>query len=100
VHFGGDMNLTAGADQKAGWNGMEFTADPDIPDAELYLLDPESFFVAVGKYSKPVWKSEVQGVNRGLDSVIGASGFKDALVYALSLGVKRRNTTASAQALT
>lgn len=99
VHFSGDMNLTAGADQKAGWNGMEFTADPDIPDPELYLLDPEAFFVAVGKYKKPTWKSDVQGVNTGLDSVIGASGFKDALVYALALGVKRRNTTASAQAL-
>lgn len=100
VHFGGDMNLTAGADQKAGWNGMEFTADPDIPDNELYLLDPKAFFLAVGKYTKPTWKSEVQGVNRGLDSVIGASGFKDALVYALALGIKRRNTGASAQALT
>lgn len=100
VHFGGDMNLTAGADQKAGWNGLEFTADPDIPDNELYLVDPASFFIAVGKYTKPVWKSEVQGVNKGLDSVIGASGFKDALAYALALAVKRRNTGASAQALT
>lgn len=100
VHFSGDMNLTAGADQSAGWNGLEFTADPDIPDAELYLLDPEAFFIAVGKYTKPTWKSDVQGVNTGLDSVIGATGFKDALVYALALGCRRRNTTASAQALT
>lgn len=100
VHFGGDMGLTAGADQKAGWNGLEFTADPDIPDNELYLLDPQAFIIATGKYTKPVWKSDVQGVNTGLDSVIGASGFKDALVYAFCLGIRRRNTTASAQALT
>lgn len=100
VHFGGDMNLTAGADQKAGWNGLEFTAEPDIPDNELYLLDPESFLIVTGKYSKPTWKSSVQGVNTGLDSVIGASGFKDALVYALGLACRRRNANAAATALT
>jgi hypothetical protein len=36
---------------------------PGHPGRELYLLDPESFFVAVGKYSKPTWKSDIQGVN-------------------------------------
>lgn len=99
VHFGGDMNLTAGADQKAGWNGMEFSPDPDIPDNEMYLLDPDSFLIVTGKYSKPIWKSDVQGVNTGLDSVIGASGFKDALVYAFALACRRRNANAAAQAL-
>jgi hypothetical protein len=100
VHFSGDMGLSAGADQKAGWNGMEFTAEPDIADAELYLIDPEALIQVVGKYTKPTWKSDVQGVNTGLDSVQGASGFKDALVYGTALGARRRNTGASAQALT
>jgi hypothetical protein len=100
VRFSGDMQLGAGNVEQAKWNGMEFMGEPDIPDKELYLLDPASFLIVTGKYSKPTWASDIEGFNKGLGYVQGATSFKDALVYACALATRRRNANAAAISLT
>lgn len=83
------------------WNGIDIAVDPDIPDQELYMLNLKDFFVLTGgKYGKPTWASDIEGSNRGLGWAQGSTKFVDGLYYALQLGVKRRNASASAVGLT
>jgi hypothetical protein len=100
VRFTGDKQLEAGGVQSVSWNNMAINAFPDVPDRELYMLTIEDFLIVTGAYSKPTWASDIEGSNKGLTWTQGATNFQDAVVYALNLGVKRRNTHSAATALT
>lgn len=99
VRFTGDGNLGAGNVEGNKWNGLTPMAYVSVPDPELYLFDKRDMLLVTGEYSKPAWVSDIEGLNQGLNWVQGTTRFQDAIVYALGLGVKRRNSGAAALAL-
>lgn len=100
VRFPGDAGLEAGNVDKVKWKGLTPIADPAVPDRELYLGNIKDLVLVTGEYTKPTWVSDLEGVNRGLNWVVGTTRFQDALFYALGLGTKRRNSWAAALNLT
>lgn len=82
-------------------NGVEVLAVPDIPARELYAINLDDMFILTGKYSKPTWMSDIEGGGAGhLRWSQGATNLVDAVVYALQLGIRRRNSHAAAIGLT
>lgn len=96
TRYAGDSGLDSGNVDKAKWKGITPVADPAIPDRELYLGSMSDLILVTGKYTKPTWVSDVEGVNRGLNWVPGTTRFQDAIFYSLGLGAKRRNGWAAA----
>lgn len=100
VRFAGD-NPTAGNVKAFTWGGFDITQDPDIPDRELYLLDPSSFIIVTGGgIGKPTWVSDIEGSGGRLRWVQGTTRLTDAVTYPIQLGSRRRNSNAAAIGLT
>lgn len=99
VRFTGDME-EAGNVLRCKWAGQTLEALPDASDREWYMYDPSMLVLVTGKYSKPIWMSEIEGVNQGLVWTPGQTAFQDSLFYGLGLATRRRNSSGSAVALT
>lgn len=81
------------------WNGLTIVADPNIPNRELYLLSLEDFLMVTGQYNKPVWASDIGGT-QGIEWRQGTTAFVDAVFFPFNIGVRRRDSSAAATALT
>lgn len=100
VRFDSDKSA-AGNVEGFKWNGFDIAIDPDIPNQELYLLNlPDFLVVTGGQFGKPTWASDIEGAGGQLRWSQGSTKFVDGLYYSLQLGVKRRNSHASAISLT
>jgi hypothetical protein len=81
-------------------NGVDVLAVNDIPARELYCLNLDDMFILTGKFSKPTWMSDIEGAGGRLRWAQGATNLVDSVVYALNLGISRRNSMAAAIGLT
>lgn len=99
MRFTGDV-VQAGNVQKLNWGTVNIEAYPDASDREWYFVNEDDLLVAVGEYDSPMWVSDVEGAGGRLRWVQGTTRFDDALVYALGLGIRRRNSGAGAIGLT
>lgn len=99
ARFQGDM-VAAGNVLKTSWNGMNIEAYPEASDREWYFIDPKNLIIVTGEYSTPVWASSVEGAGGQFRWNQGNTSFKDAIVYALNLAPRRRNSGAAAVGLT
>jgi hypothetical protein len=97
VRFSGDKELGAGASESIKWRGMEIHAFPHVPDNMLFFLDLESLEQVVGKYTKPMWMSDIHGSGMLRDP--RSTLFEDTVMYAVGLAARRRNSMAAATAL-
>jgi hypothetical protein len=94
VRFTGDKELGAGASEKVRWRGLEIDAFPQVPDNFLFFYDEKVLEIVVGKYTKPVWLSDIQGSGMLRDP--RSTLFEDTVMYALGLATRRRNSSAAA----
>jgi hypothetical protein len=92
--------VSAGNVLKTSWNGMNIEAYPEASDREWYFVDPKNLLIVTGDYATPVWASSVEGAGGRLRWAQGKTNFVDALVYALNLATRRRNSGAGAVGLT
>lgn len=101
VRFQGETKMGAGNVDQTTWNQMEINALPEILDSDFYYLHLEDFVRVTGEgITKPTWVSELQGTNKAMNWVPNTTGFGDAIVFPWNLGMKRRNRSAAAIALT
>lgn len=96
VRFNGDREIGAGGSESVTWRGNKLHAFPQVPENLLAILDMESLEIVVGKYSKPVWMSDIGGGGKAGHWVPGTTRFDDTVMYALGLAARRRNTMAAA----
>lgn len=99
VRFTNPDSLSAG-NATVKWGGNELLQVPDVPDRELYVVDPDSIKIATGSISKPTWMSDLEGSGGKLRWAQGATNFVDAVVYPFNLGITRRNGGGAAIGLT
>jgi hypothetical protein len=97
VRFTGDKELGAGASESVKWRGMTIHAFPHVPDNFLFFLDMEALEIVVGKYTKPMWLSDIHGAGMLRDP--RSTLFEDTIMYALGLAARRRNSMAAATRL-
>ncbi len=95
-------NVQAGSITAFEWQGVgSVSPDPDIPNRELYLVDPSAFILVTdGRFGKPMWASDIEGSGGRLRWTQNTTQFQDGLVYFFQLGIKRRNSHAAAIGLT
>lgn len=97
VRYASDGSLSAGSDDTAKWDNTEIWADPDCPDADLYMGHYEHFFMLA--LDKPYWQNKVTG-GEILAWVQGTDSYGAKLTYRCNLGVNRRNDMYRFSALT
>jgi hypothetical protein len=97
VRFTGDKELGAGASESVKWRGMTINAFPHVPDNHLFFLDMDALEIVVGKFTKPMWLSDVHGSGMLRDP--RSTLFEDTIMYACGLAARRRNSMASATRL-
>lgn len=100
VRFTGDMNLGAGDVSGVTWSGMRIKAFADILDSDWFALNKKDLLRIHGKYTKPVWASDIEGAGGKFRWAQGASNFVDSIFYSYQLGTQRRNGSAAATGLT
>lgn len=101
VRFDGEANMGAGNVDGPKWKGMTINAEPFILDQDWYALTLSDLVMITGQgITKPTWASELQGTNKGMQWVPDTTSFRDGVVWPFQLGMKRRNTSASATGLT
>lgn len=100
VRYTGDLNLGAGNVSGVTWSGMKVEAFPDILDSDWFALNVNDLIRIHGKYTTPVWASEIEGSGGKFRWAQGATNFVDNLFYAYQLGTQRRNGSAAATGLT
>lgn len=97
VRFAGDKEIGAGGSEQVKWRGMTIHAFPHVPDNLLFFLDLNALEIVVGKYTKPVWLSDIHG--SGMLRNPRGTLFEDTIMYALGLAARRRNSMAAATRL-
>lgn len=100
VRFSGDLNLGAGDVSGVTWSGMKIQAFTDILDSDWFALNAKDLLRIHGKYTKPVWASDIEGTGGQFRYTAGATSFQDTLFYSYQLGTQRRQGSAAATALT
>jgi hypothetical protein len=97
VRFTGDKEIGAGGSEQVKWRGMTLHAFPHVPDNFLFFLDMDVLEIVVGKYTKPMWMSDIHGAGMIRDP--RSTLFEDTIMYALGLAARRRNSMAAATRL-
>ena len=86
--------VEAGNVEKAVFGGAEIWADPNCPDREAYVIDPNVLAIVTGaKIKAPRWASEIGGdaSTAGLIWRQGYNSFVDGLFFPCSLATRKRN---------
>lgn len=96
VRFSGDKEIAAGGSESFTWRGNKLHAFPQVPENFMFFLDMESLEIVTGKYSKPVWMSDLGGHGKAGHWTPGTTHFDDTVMYALGLAARRRNLMAAA----
>jgi hypothetical protein len=97
VRFTGDKELGAGGSESVKWRGMTINAFPHVPDNHLFFLDMDALEIVLGKFTKPMWLSDVHGSGMLRDP--RSTLFEDTIMYACGLAARRRNSMAAATRL-
>jgi hypothetical protein len=97
VRFTGDKEIGAGGSEQVKWRGMTLHAFPHVPDSFLFFLDMDVLEIVLGKFTKPMWMSDIHGAGMLRDP--RSTLFEDTIMYALGLAARRRNSMASATRL-
>lgn len=97
VRFTGEKELGAGGSEQVKWRGMTIHAFPHVPDNFLFFLDMDALEIVVGKFTKPMWLSDIHGSGMLRDP--RSTLFEDTVMYALGLATRRRNSMAAATRL-
>jgi len=97
VRFTGDKEIGAGGSEQVKWRGLTIHAFPHVPDNFLFFLDMNVLEIVVGKYTKPMWLSDIHGAGMLRDP--RSTLFEDTIMYALGLACRRRNSMAAATRL-
>jgi hypothetical protein len=97
VRFTGDKELGAGGSESVKWRGQTINAFPHVPDNHLFYLDMDALEIVLGKFTKPMWLSDVHGSGMLRDP--RSTLFEDTIMYACGLAARRRNSMASATRL-
>jgi hypothetical protein len=100
VRFASDQGLKAGNVSGVQWGGTTTTAFPDILDSDVWCVTPSDLLWITGQFQTPKWATDVFGANNPLQWQAGFTSGQDALIYASQSGLRRRNTSAGATALT
>lgn len=101
VRFAGDVKFEAGSVGTLYWNGMQVTQFPDILDSDWACLTLSDLVRVGGDSDGPRWASELEGNGGGQTRwAQGTTSFKDAVVFPIQVGLRRRNTHAMASGLT
>lgn len=99
VRFAGDVGFNAGSVATVKWNGMAVDAFPDVLDSDWFHLTLADLIRVTGSFDGPRWMSSISGED-GPQWAQGTTRFKDAVVIPAQTGMRRRNTSAAATALT
>jgi hypothetical protein len=84
----------AGKVSLPSWNGMEIHAQPDVLDQDWFCLTIEDFIKIVPKaISKPTWATDIAGKGGSLQWTAGTTGFENAVMFPMQVGLKRRNSS-------
>lgn len=97
VRFTGDKELGAGGSESVKWRGMNINAFPHVPDNHLFFLDMDALEIVLGKFTKPMWLSDIHGSGMLRDP--RSTLFEDTIMYACGLAARRRNSFAAATRL-
>ena len=103
VRFAGDMKLGAGGVGGLvglDWNGIGVNVLPDIYDADWFHVMMEDIVLVQGSIKKPTWVSDLEGAGGDIRWVQGTTGFGNAVVWPMQVGLQRRNRMAAAKSLT
>jgi hypothetical protein len=100
VRFSSDTEATAGSVNTVKWNGMTVDAFPDVLDSDWYCLTLSDFVRITGAMGGPTWASDIEGSGGRTRWQADTTTFKDAVVYPVQVGCRRRNTSAAATGLT
>jgi hypothetical protein len=100
VRFAGDVTMGAHF-QGAVWNGNKVSGRPEFLDSDWWAINPEDFVRVVTDIEKPTWMTSIYG---GQSVPLAwkqmyTSGV-DAICYPMNVGMRRRNGSAGATALT
>ena len=76
------------------FGGAEIWADPNVPDRDLFVVDPSVLAIVTGSRIKsPQWASSIGGdaSQSGLIWRQGYNSFVDGLFFPCSLATRKRN---------
>lgn len=97
VRYNSDSSISAGAQNKPTWNGMQIVRDPHCQDEDFYFgIKRHLFMVAL---DKPYWQNKVTG-GQILDWIQGTDSYGAKLSYRAQLATNRRNAFARLGGLT
>jgi hypothetical protein len=100
VRFSSDTEATAGSVSTVKWNGMTVDAFPDVLDSDWACLTLSDLCRISGSLSGPTWATNLSNSGGPLQWAADTTSFKDAVVFPIQVGAKRRNTHSMASGLT
>jgi hypothetical protein len=99
VRFQSD-SVGAGDYGSGKYRGLVINALPEIPDRDWHFLSLKDLRLVTGAVKSPTWATDLAGTGGSLQYVPGTTQFKNSVYWAFNIAAVRRNSHASAQALT